>query len=123
MRPSLSCTSAARGDQVGIIAVGDAAQGFDRTGDDDHAQGFEGAGGDGRADVGGAIEHIGQGFDLAWAVIRFVGDGDGRGLGDDDMRFDIRRLFQDFEQADAVNLAGGAGEGDDEALGHSQMVG
>ena len=35
----------------------------------------------------------------------------------------VTMLVADFEQADAVDLAGGAGKGDDEALGHSQMVG
>jgi len=39
------------------------------------------------------------------------------------MRFDFRRLFQDFKQADAIDLAGGTGKGDNEALGHSQMGG
>ena len=109
-------------EQIGVVAVGDGAQRLDRAGRDDHAEGLERAGSNGRADVGGTIKGIDQGFDLFERVVGFLGNGEPGRRRNHDMRFDLGGVLQDFEQADAVDLAGGAGESEDEAFGHGRMV-
>ena len=101
------------GDEIASVAVGDAAEGLDGAGGHDHPQSGEGARGDGRADVGRTIDHVGQGFHLGRGDVGFLGDGDAGRLGENQVRFDVGRLGEHFQHPNAVNLARSAAHGDD----------
>jgi len=101
------------GDEIASVAVRNGAEGLDGAGGDDHAQRCEGARGNGRADVIRTIDYIGQGFHLGRSEVGFLGDGDARGSGKNQMGLDVGRAGQHLQHTDAVNLARGAAHGDD----------
>ena len=51
-----------------------------------------------------------------FAHVQFVCDGQPTGFGYDQVGFDVRQALQGLQQTHAVNCAGRAGDGDDQAL-------
>src|SRR6266498_2707733 len=60
----------------------------------------------------------GQRFHVVRAVIGFFMDGALRRFGQDEMGFDLGMFAEDFQQPDAIDDTGCAGEADDQSFHH-----
>ena len=102
--------------QVVVEAVGDGRKALDAARRHDHAGGLEGTAGDGRADIARPVDHVGQRLHVTRVAVGLLGDGHARGLAHHQVRLHLGRIAQHLQQADAVDLPGGAGHADDQAF-------
>src|SRR6185295_1644169 len=79
-----------------------------------HARGLERSRRDSRPDIGDVVHDVCKPFHVGALATKFLEYVEHAGLRKQQMRFNRAQRAQVFQQADAVDRAGGAGNGDDE---------
>lgn len=105
-------------EEIVVIRMGNAREGLDGTGGDDHSHGFEGAAGDGGPEVGGVMDRPGEGMDAACGVVCLEGEDLFCGLRYDQVGFDFR-LPEGLKQPHPVNCPACPGDAYDKPSGHN----